>query len=285
VFVFLSAYGIARSTIARPHSWLTFMLKRAWRIYPTFLLAIAVHAIFFLYPWEHGVLWTLKVYLLRLTMLANFWPGLQLALVGPWWFFSLVFQFYAVYWLLDLAYDRFRERGLLVIAAVALLATAGLNPILEEYGQNLFFTVIGHMPVLCLGIYMAHAGVWMPGKAALCAIGVVFGLGNWFAGFWYLAPLCATILLITFLRASQSLLGRSPFVTAIQYVGGISLPLFAVHGMLRGPFKNVAAEHEVWYMTLALGAAFLAWSVFVAELMRWLEIRLRTKMASIQLDR
>jgi peptidoglycan/LPS O-acetylase OafA/YrhL len=272
IFVFLSAYGLARAYAGQSVPWLTFMLRRAARLYPAFVLAVLIHLLFVVTLWNEALWWFVKVYLLKLSMLSVFVPDMAFSLVGPWWFFSFIVQFYAVFPALNRLAQRYGSSALAAVGLVSLVATAAFNPYLIDRGLNLYVTVIGHLPVLCLGIHFARATEFRIGGGLALAAAAAFSIGLFFHTAWLLAPLCVTV---TFMWLLPHLAARidpsglpSRFVT---YCGAISLPLFAVHGMLRAPFVQAANERGAWWFTLGAGACFLAVSFAVAQLMHWAE--------------
>ena len=273
-FVFLSAYGLARTHIGREIRWAPFMWRRAGRIYPTFVLAVAAHLLFVVTLRNEHLLWFLKAYALKLSMLSAFVPNMQLSMVGPWWFFSFIFQFYAVFPLLNRLAPRYRAGSLLAVAAGGLAITIVANPYLIPHGLNLYFTVLGHLPVLCLGIYLARADKLSVDHRLVLAAAVIFVLGNWFEALWYLAPICVTLLLIASVpRLIERLRAWPPAYRFVMYCGAVSLPLFAIHGMIRQPFTQAANNGGAWYFTLALAVVFLVASLAAAQSMLWIESR------------
>lgn len=272
VFVFLSAYGLARAYAGRGVRWLPFMLRRAARLYPAFVLAILVHLLFVVTLWNDALGWFLKVYLLKLSMLFVFVPDMAFSVVGPWWFFSFIVQFYVVFPALNALAARYGSRALGAVGVAGLLLTAAFNPYMIDRGLNLYVTVIGHLPVLCLGIHFARAKEFRLGGGMALAAAAVFALGLWFRSAWLLAPLCVTIVLVYLLRRlAAGADPAGPLYRFVAYCGAISLPLFAVHGILRAPFVQAANEQAVWWFTLAAGACFVALSLAVAQLMHWVE--------------
>lgn len=272
LFVFLSAYGLARTYFGREIRWAPFMWHRVDRIYPTFLLAVAAHLLFVVTLWNEHLLWFLKVYLLELSMLSAFVPNMQLTLVGPWWFFSFIFQFYAVFPLLNRLAAQNGPGSLVAVGVGGLAITVIANPYLTSHGLNVYVTVLGHLPVLCLGIYMARADKLSVDHRLVLAAAVTFVLGNWFEPLWYLAPISATLLLIASVPRLIERLRTWPLAwRCVRYCGVVSLPLFAIHGMLRQPFTAAANDRNVWYFTLALAVVFLVVSLATAQSMRWID--------------
>ncbi len=272
VFVLLSAYGLARAYATQDVRWLPFMLRRAGRLYPTFVVAILVHFLFVVTPWNEHVWWFLKAYALKLSMLSAFVPDMPFALVGPWWFFSFIVQFYALFPLLNRLASRHGTPALAAIGLTSLVATAVLNPFVIDRGLNLYVTVIGHLPALCLGISFARAKEFGVGGRLAALAGVVFLVGLWLRPAWLVAPLCVTIAFMYVLpRLALRLPASGLAARFVGYCGAVSLPLFAVHGMPRTPFTQAANAQGQWWFTLAVGAAFLAVSLVAAQAMFWIE--------------
>lgn len=268
IFVFLSAYGLARAYAGQGVRWLPFMLRRAGRLYPAFVLAVVIHLLFIATPWNEDLWWFVKVYLLKLSMLSAFVPDMAFSLVGPWWFFSFIVQFYAVFPALNWLALRYGSRALAAVSLASLLATAALNPYLIDRGLNLYVTVVGHLPVLCLGIHFARANEFRIGRWLALAAAALFLVGLFFRTAWLFAPLCVTIVFMYVLpRLAARMDPAAPVARFVAYCGAVSLPLFAVHGMLRMPFTQAANAHGTWWFTLAAGACFLAASLVVAQIM------------------
>lgn len=272
IFIFLSAYGLARTYAGQSVDWVPFMLRRAGRLYPVFLLAILVHFLFVVTPWNEHLWWFVKVYLLKLSMLSAFVPDMAFTMVGPWWFFSFIVQFYAVFPALNRLSSRYGTPALVVTGLAGLAATALFNPILTKQGLHLYTTVVGHLPVLCLGIYLARREeLRIGGMAAMVAI-AVFALGMWMRPAWLLAPLCVTVAFLYVLpRVAVRARAAQPLLRFVAYCGAVSLPLFAINGMLRTPFTQAANAQGQWWFTLLAAVGCLAVALAAAQLMAWIE--------------
>ena len=271
LFLFLSAYGLARR-YPDGVRWLPFMGRRVARIYPTLALAIVVHAIFVVTIWNPHFVWYLKAYMLELSMLYGVWPERQLLLVGPWWFFSMIFQFYALFPLLCRIARRYGGTGLAAVGATGLAITVAIDPFLLDAGLYVGATVIGNMPVLCLGIYLARSDGISIRRSIVVAAAAIFALGNALESFWYLAPIAVTILFVALLRWGLPRLSeRGATYRLLEYYGYLSLPLFAFHGLMRAPFVRYANAEDNAFVTLALGLYFLLAATAAAQAIAWTE--------------
>lgn len=173
----------------------------------------------------------------------------------------------------------------MAVAATGLVVTTVGNAWLVPKGVNLYCTVLGHLPVLCLGIYAARSDRLPTDSWLVLAAAIVFALGTWFEALWHFAPLCATILLLAAApRVVGWLRAWRPALRFVGYCGAISLPLFAIHGMLRQPFKDAANAQGAWYFTLGAGLAFLAASLAAAQLAKWIEDLGRKRIGALRSD-
>lgn len=273
IFIFLSAYGLYRSYHNRDIGWWRFMWKRVSKLYPVFVLAILVHFAMVVF-YDHGggaAFWYLKFYLFKLSLLSNFVPGQVFTGNGPWWFFSFIVQFYAVFPLMRDGIARYGDKALLAMAVGAYAARILVNPYFIAHDLNLYFTVLGYLPELSLGIYLARRDNWRIPAIGIWAALLVFLLSNWFGLIWQFA---STAVLILMLAGFRLLLDRSDLngigTRFFHYLGRISLPLFAVHGVLRAPFVDSANATSDWAYTLALWPLFFVVSLVVAQFMDWL---------------
>ena len=214
--MFLSPMGWhARTSVA--NSMGAIHVHRAGRIYPTFVLAVAAHLLFVVTLWnEHLLCFSKRMHFIKHAV--AFVPNAQLR-SGPWWFFSFIFQFYAVFRAVE-------PVGGAVWAAAFWLSPRRTrdydvaNPYLIPHGLNLYFTVLGHLPVLCLGIYMARADKLSVDHRVVLAAALIFVLGNWFVALWYLAPICVTLLLIASLpRVIERLRAWPRAYRFVRYAG------------------------------------------------------------------
>jgi peptidoglycan/LPS O-acetylase OafA/YrhL len=274
IFIFLSAYGLALKYWTAP-AWSAFVWGRIKKIYPTFLLALGLLLLvrtildgpagvwaFLLQQGDELLLTTLGV--------QNLIPGLSLPPVGPWWFLPFIVQFYCLWPALAAFSRRFKGVGLAVLAVACLALLYAFEwPLRGKLGINLLTTPLGHMPEFCLGIACARFGFRVgPGTAIVAA--VLFILGNIYAWLWLLTFSSALVLLLyAYQVTAPALRGRR----LVDGVAAISMPLFFINGFMRGPF-NFLARSGLWYVELAVGAAFVLVCAGVAYVLalveRWL---------------
>ncbi|HKR27410.1 MAG TPA: acyltransferase family protein, partial [Acidobacteriaceae bacterium] len=111
VFVFLSAYGLARTHWDQDESWATFMWGRIRKLYPIFLVIVGGWAIgeaVLLGPLLFIKQMGLHLLLMLLGVSTLF--GFSLPPIGPWWFIPFIIQFYAIWPLLRKLTHRYGWR-------------------------------------------------------------------------------------------------------------------------------------------------------------------------------
>ena len=130
IFIFLSAYGLTKKYLHGNLAYWKFLRKRLVTIYPSFILAILLWA-FVKAKFHYGVFglfkylyWNVESVFLKLTLVSNFIPSESFSLVGPWWFISLIFQFYFVYPFLLMYYEKWSNKGLIILSILSIFFVA-----------------------------------------------------------------------------------------------------------------------------------------------------------------
>lgn len=282
IFIFISAYGLTKKFLLGEPAYKGFIFSRLLSIYPSFLLAIFIWALVkanYDYGWLAPIkylYWNLEGVIYKVTLLSNFFESERLNLVGPWWFISFIFQFYLVFPLLFLVLKRFGSSGLLILSVVAFAALYVSGGTVA--GVSLSYTVIGHLPEFCLGMYLAskdYSPIRIHWAYFLVSM-VIFTSGNLFAEAWYFTHLSFLVILLFVFngivpRLSEvSLMGRSLF-----FIGGLSMYLFLVNGFLRKPFVKYAIADDTWWSALRYCVISLILSILVAMLLSKAEVMVR----------
>lgn len=230
VFVFLSAYGLAKTHWNTDESWSTFMGGRIRKLYPTFLVIVGGWAIgeaVLLGPALFVKQMGLHVVLLLLGV--STLAGYGLPLIGPWWFIPFILQFYAIWPFLRKLTHRFGWRALLALSFASLLVTWFANPLLKHWSLNLLYTPLGRLPVLCMGIAAARYPLRIRTSVAAVALGVLL-LGSHYESLWLLTMPSALLLsLWTYIALRDSL--RS--FAWLARLGEYSLLVFLLNAIVR----------------------------------------------------
>ncbi len=279
VFVFLSAYGLIINYAANKPGYGRFLWQRWVKIFPAFLLAIPLWLL--LEGWllvGYGILgpvkllyWNLEPLILKVLLISNFLPDYALPPVGPWWFIPFIFQFYLVFPLLHQFNSRFGVNGLLALSIASVLIAILTQG--KIAGVNIYFTVLGHLPVFCLGIALATRNQvslknpWL----LLTATFIVYILGNFYQWFWHISHIAFLILLLVAFGALLKPVKKSVSIrNVLMFFGNLSMPLFLVNGFTREPFISQAMSHDHWFLTLLFCLASLATATVVALVLSWL---------------
>jgi len=274
IFIFLSAYGLAKKYSASELKWLPFIQDRILKIYPMFLLAIVTWLL--ITGWfigGHGffgpikiLYWNVENLLYKLLLISNFIPGNALKVVGPWWFIPFIFQFYFAFPILHRLYNKFGEKILLVIAIMSIALTILLQGKIGNL--NIYFTILGHLPEFCLGMYLAQKqsdGIKIP-TILIFATLLIFLAGNINKSFWYVNHISFLVLALSvFSLLIPKIHARAHLRKFLMFFGYLSMPLFLVNGFLREPFISWAKDYNHWLLTLIFCLLF----VFVSAAVAW----------------
>jgi peptidoglycan/LPS O-acetylase OafA/YrhL len=269
IFIFVSAYGLTRKFMAsRPAYW-TFIKSRYVKIYPIFLLAIGLWlskiAVFSGLTKSLDSLFS-KDLLYCVLSVSNLVPGQHYKPIGPWWFMSFIFQFYFIFPLLFRYSQKAKDWGLILLGAVGILFMFSFNDyIVKNLKVNLFFTFIGHLPEISLGILWARGKISIKHPVLIClAAAIVFALGVPYKSWWYLNHICALILILGVYHLVRPCFKSSLFNKLLLLYGTISLPLFLTNGYLRHPLLGMAKKASCWYMSISYALAFLLLATIVS---------------------
>ncbi len=265
VFIFLSAYGLARSQWDSTSSWVSFLSSRCKKIFP--VIGLVVLPWLFLACLHFGPVVFLKHYGIHLALmligLSTLVPGLGLPPVGPWWFIPYILQFYALFPLLRRFTVRLRWQGLALLALVGLTLTHLINPYLQPWSINLLTTPFGHMPSICFGIAAARFPIRLNamlafGSGALLILGSIY----WFL--WPCTFIAASILIIWIYLKAKTTLRQSG---SLAWMGASSLLLFLLNGIVRIPLLGKA---ETPWSQLWAGLASLIVTLLITFVVEWL---------------
>lgn len=262
VFVFLSAFGLTLSFAKnRPPYW-AFLKKRIAALYPAVLVAAVTFLIYSSVFAGPSKALTDVIPLLRQILLIGNFTGHGFEPIGPWWFLSMICQFYLVFPLLFRGMKKFGNRFLLCVGSAALLVELLWNaPLASATAINLNYTVAGHLAEFSLGMWAAHAGKMKAPVVWITAAVVVFAFGQLHPIAWLFSGLALIISVIPLLRWISALDGR--VCRLLAFYGSLSLPLFLMNGFLRNPlvwFAQLQVQKgapHAWLTTLALSLAFL----------------------------
>lgn len=241
VFTFLSAYGLVRSIETQPKTWATFMFKRIKQLMLPMVLVMSFYlilnyyfdGIFSLRMGSHDYNDVLK----RLVFIANLYPDEAFLVIGPWWFLSLIMQFYCLFLPMRVMQQRFGNKSLGILSVLAIVLGFQFYSWLLQHDIYLGASVLGHLPEFALGMYVASLDkIKVPVWLIMCAsIGLI--LGNMDYYFWYIAPVCAIVVIMSLCGLLFKWLPATHLASrTLNYIGVLSLYIFLLNGIIREPF-------------------------------------------------
>lgn len=274
IFVFLSAYGLYTSYRNKPLRYGAFVRNRVWKLWPAFFLAVLLLIALTIITTRRFNHYDLYIgSLLRLSLLSNLIPAKSFDVVGPWWFYSMIVQFYLAFPLLRNWFNRYGPTPLILLSVsswiVQMLFTSKLNVL----GWNLNTLVIGHLPVFSLGLLLAKYQNFKISIWIFFAAVILFVLGNLYQPAWVFSQLCVTIIFLYIYRVLKKSVASSfkRIRKPVFFVGNLSMYLFAVNGFLRHPFIQQVLRHPTEAVRYGVLIAFLIFVVLVALFLRWME--------------
>ena len=261
VFIFLSAYGLAKSHWDDRTAWTSFMGSRIRKLYPSLLLVVFIWSALMCagmgplrFARELG-----PHILLMLAGLSTL-VGFGLPPVGPWWFIPFIVQFYALWPLLRSFTQRCGGEGLLALSFVSIALDFAITPLLPP-SFNLLLTPIGRLPVICLGIYAARSEIRLPAWLGILGFGVLLAGGR-YELIWVLTPVASAV---AFLWTYMMMRGWLRRYAWLERLGEYSLFIFLINGIVRAAFIPFATSPA---SELILGFASLASSIAVAAFLQ-----------------
>ncbi len=273
LFLFLSGYGLVmkyeRKAGTEVGFW-RFMWYNARKLWHLLWLGFLLWVVSDLQ--QHGWQWRHTWYhvVLMFTYLANLLPARDFAVgapwlrelthwlpkhdlfLGPWWFFSLIMQLYAVYRLF--IYRRGKAALLLVTALcmALLLYSVLVRDRHMDILNYLRYNFVGSMLPFAMGVWMARYGMCCGRWQTLVCL-PLFCLCCFNKVAWLLTPFFFTLMCLP-------LTGLKGHVrTALERVGALSSVLFVVHPIVRAYFIHAIGAGGNWYVNLGgyLAVTFL----------------------------
>lgn len=248
IFIFISAVGLTLSMQRRNRSWGVFIIERLKKLYP--LLFTGLVFMFFYEIIFAGKLFSFNLfkeffYKLLFIHLFNVTPGSALSLMGPWWFFGLIFQLYVLFPFLYKFIKKYRLKAFISICIFSytwmFLSFFVYKP---ETTILLLQNAPGHLPEFALGILLVHNYGKKINPIWFVLSLVVFVLGNFYKPFFPFTFLSITMLFYWFIsNISKFIQNKTKFLKkTLYFYGSISMILFVIHGSLRPSFINISGE-------------------------------------------
>lgn len=299
IFLFVSGYGLVKKYEqgqgAQGDSWWRFLWRHALKLWKLMVPAVAL---FVIIQMALGI-WNRPF--TRLIPLLGFYSNLQPhrdLLLGPWWWFGLMMQFYILWRLIIYKRKKWVLYTLMALCLIAQLGVAWLERGVLDQKDTLTNYLHYNFPpsMLAFGLGVAHARYglkwiemwWSP----LVGMAIVV-LGSFNAGIWCVSSIGAIMVAVAFtnLSAKESTKNTPPIQdgalrsasnviyfnihTVLQFLGTISAWLFALHPIVRDYCIPLARRSSDMWLYLSL-AIYLAISIVAA----WLFTSLTNKKIS-----
>lgn len=276
LFIFISSYGLYLAHTNKNISWFPFMKKRIIKLYPTLVLGIALAVLIYVIQYKTLPGGVIKSILLKLTLVFGLIPNEALTISGPWWFFSLIVQLYAIFPFLLWLLRKAGPNSLLIVALLFIGLSMALDLFVYVPGTSVYFTFIGQLPVFSLGLYFAAQREIKISTTVLLMSIIIFSLGNINQYAWYFSFMAVTLIILKGLIRAIPTIRKFPNLNSfLQFTGDISLFLFIVNGLLRHPLTTIAEKYQNPFITLGLAFVFLAFVYLTALILRSLEKQLQ----------
>ena len=217
-----------RSTLNVQH----FIAKHFLKLFRLMIIGYVVFiAVYFLRHNDAATVFSIDHVLAQLTMVINFvykYPDKAIT-PGPYWFFGLMVQLYALYILL---YNRWRNWKVLVVTVFVCWAVQWSA---DAYGWGAInfvrYNFIGGVLPFAMGIAYARWGRELSrmgylSMALLSALVVLFG-SFWFHG-WLWVPVAVVVGAVSTVRLLPSWM-----LSPAAWVGGLSAAIFVMHPIAR----------------------------------------------------
>ncbi len=291
IFLFISGYGLVKKYETQPqplpkggeilHSslfTLHFIKKHFLKLFRLMIIGYLLFIGVYLLRHSDGAqVYSCDHVLTQLTMTINFlyFDPDHIIKPGPYWFFGLMLQLYALY---ILVIHRWRSKWLLLALALGSVVLEACFAESQDWLNYVRYNFIGGLLPFCMGVWMARkeplsnspegegnkkpplGEVWW---GLISALFVLFGSLNYWT--WLFVP----AFVVTGAIATVKLLGHSSLFTlhsSLSWFGSISAMLFVMHPVMReliiGHYRKVDIYGGIFIYLLS--------SVALAMLLKWI---------------
>lgn len=265
IFIFISGFGLALSW--KSNTWGEFIGHRLKKLYPLLLMGIIVFLLSFSL-FHTNILspndWRQVLY--KLLFIHTLLPLEGTELVGPWWFFGLIFQLYLLF---PILYKCILKYGWKALAVICFISYSWIfisqNYFKVLWSISLMQNAPGHIMEFCFGIWFALNKERNLHWIWLCISLILFALGNIYLPFYPALCMSVTIIFVFAFPYLKAFCQKIACIgTFFSYLGSISMLLFATHAIFRMPFVTVAEKMQIATWGLIEAVIFLIVSIGVA---------------------
>lgn len=271
VFVFLCGYGLALkyTKTAVPISFGQFALKHAKKLWLLMLPLLLPHFLFFSIKNGEYFIEHIADLVMMVTFTSGFNPE-PYVFHGPWWFFSLIFQLYVVYYLA--VYGRgLKPLAVITAASLALqvvttaLGTPGAIPYLSR-------TFVGYMLPFAAGVVFARKGVLPTTWFGLFCLVIFFACG--FNEYTWL--LTFALVAVALLPLERLLRRSGKIYSALLFVGVNSAYVFVIHPIVRSSTMDIS-DVNIYLALVVYGAVSITVAYYYKRLLLWVKQKVTKK--------
>ena len=296
IFLFISGYGLVKKYEAQPQQPASakevspsgtfggaFIKKHFLKLFRLMIIGYLLFIGVYLLRHSDGAqVYSWDRVLTQLTMTINFlyFDPDHIIKPGPYWFFGLMLQLYALY---ILVVHRWRSKWLLLALALGSVVLEACFADSQDWLNYIRYNFIGGLLPFCMGVWMARreplsnspegegnkkpplGEVWW---GVFSALFVLFGSLNYWT--WLFVPafvVTGAIATVKLLIACKGFLSPlSSLASPLSWLGSISAMLFVMHPVMReliiGHYRKVDIYGGIFIYLLS--------SVALAMLLKWI---------------
>lgn len=288
-FILLSGYGLTKSMQKHHRDWLSFVANRLTKLYPLLITGIIIF-VGTTFLCQHRLIYDSELASIKhkLLFVHTLLPYDALSLIGPWWFFGLIFQLYLLFPFLFKLIEKYNTIGFAIITTASFLLIFA-----ELYGltSSDFVTVLqnapGHLPEFALGIWLALS----PDKKISETFGLLaialFILGNFFKAFFPFTFISAAFIMYWIASKSKHDNNGKGFLC---FIGGLSMIIFVTNGLFRDyvvhwvtPNNTTASRYMFSLVFIALTIPVSYIGKYIYESLVWIFCHALQKISEMHL--
>lgn len=236
IFIFCSAYGLTKKYLNNPAvKYKDYIIPRIIKLYSLFLFGIIAYLLFLGFKGELNFFPDIKMSLVKMLLVDNFSYNTIFRYVGPWWFFSLIMQFYLLFPFLFRFIDKYNKKGFFILLIGSYILIYILFPLTERYDIPLFGNFIGHLPEFILGIAFAFFDKLKISYKQLLGVFIIFLLSN-FSSYMFPFSFLSVTIIILFFSLKLINLSKEKINSFLLFIGKISMIMFVINA----PFREIS---------------------------------------------
>lgn len=198
-------------------------------------------------------------------------PGHRYYFVSVWWFLSLIVQCYLIFPLLYSCVTADKKVAYF-IGGTVMLGVLLYSP-MRHAGVSVYGTVLGHLPIFALGVWLAKGGELKKSRKIMLGLAILLVAGWTLRPFFHFSFLLVTLMFVYCYESMRSFLN----CRFLQYIGALSTFIYITHGELRWPIiKYLSTLDQPCRLIEYLGFVFyFALVIISAVILKWFSGKIR----------